>query len=357
MNDLTRSMGDVLRLTRGGRLAEATAMIQRSLADRLATKANRDHRQSSGRLWIGHKPRRTDRLTAGLVSPATQEATPATPACPASSSFTWHQARTAEGSRRYRLYAPTTGAGSPHPLVVMLHGCTQTPDDFAAGTRMNELADEMGFLVVYPEQPRSANASGCWNWFRPGDQSSGHGEPAIIAAITREVMRDRDIAEDRVFVAGLSAGGAAAVIMGQAYPDLFAAVGVHSGLACGAARDMPSAFAAMRGGGARSSTPGRSVPTIVFHGTADHTVSPSNASRIVSQVGGQAPSEEVDRSAPDGTRYTRRIFVGRDGRVLAEEWSIEGAGHAWSGGSPKGSYTNARGPDASREMMRFFLSR
>ena len=265
----------------------------------------------------------------------------------------------AAGSRTYKLFIPSRSQGQQLPLVVMLHGCTQSPDDFAAGTRMNFLAEEQNCFVVYPEQPSGANQAKCWNWFRAGDQRRGGGEPSLIAGITRQIMRDHGIDPKRVYVAGLSAGGAAAAIMGATYPDLYASVGIHSGLACGAASDLASAFVAMRQGNGSEAVrkAGSPVPTIVFHGDCDTTVHPNNGDRIIKQSAkATSPTTKVLRGqVPHGHAYTRTILTDAGGRAISEHWNIHGAGHAWSGGSPAGSYTNPRGPDATREMLRFFL--
>ena len=267
------------------------------------------------------------------------------------------------GSRDYKLYVPSGYRGQAVPLVVMLHGCTQSPDDFAAGTRMNVVAEEHTCLVAYPAQAASANASKCWNWFSPCDQQHGQGEPSLIAGITRQIMRDYSVDPDRVYVAGLSAGAAAAAIMGMTYQDLYAAIGVHSGLACGAARDLPSAFAAMSQGDAvavgGSGQYRQLVPTIVFHGDQDSTVHPRNGDQVIAQSRASASTGLQTRMqhgrVPGGHPYSRTLHADARGQTILEQWVIHGAGHAWSGGSPAGSYTDPRGPDAAREMLRFFL--
>jgi poly(hydroxyalkanoate) depolymerase family esterase len=288
------------------------------------------------------------------------------PSMPAGAQFLNRSFACAAGARNYKLYIPASAPERPRGLIVMLHGCKQDPDDFAAGTNMNAAAERYGVLVAYPGQPGSANASSCWNWFRPVDQMRGSGEPAIIAGLTREIMSKFSLRRGQVFVAGLSAGGAMAAVMGETYPDLYAGVGIHSGLAFGSANDVVSAFAAMRGEtgtwsqdrGVRSSK-GLDIRTIVFHGSADATVHPLNAERIITAASPDIAPDQVrrerDRSA-GGRDYTRFVLTGADGDPAVEYWLIEGAGHAWSGGSSSGSYTDPVGPDASTEMLRFFFA-
>ncbi|ASY66597.1 Poly(3-hydroxybutyrate) depolymerase (plasmid) [Sinorhizobium sojae CCBAU 05684] len=267
------------------------------------------------------------------------------------------------GSRSYRLYVPASAPDRPRGLVVMLHGCKQDPEDFAAGTRMNAVAETHGLAVAYPRQSGANNASSCWNWFRPADQMRDGGEPSIIAGITKEIMSEFGLDRGRVFVAGLSAGAAMAAVMGETYPDLYSAVGIHSGLPYGSANDLISAFSAMRGDGGLASNPRRlanvdRLRTIVFQGSADLTVHPSNADRIVVAAtptgAGWAVRKESGRST-SGRTYARTIVADPAGRPVVEYWLVVGAGHAWSGGHSAGTYTDPHGPDASSEMVRFFL--
>jgi poly(hydroxyalkanoate) depolymerase family esterase len=262
------------------------------------------------------------------------------------------------GERSYRLYVPAREALGPRPLVVMLHGCKQDPEDFAAGTTMNALAEEHGCLVLYPEQAGGANASHCWNWFETPHQQRDLGEPSILAGMTRAVIAKHDADPARVFVAGLSAGGAMAAVLAAAYPELYAAVGVHSGLPVGSAHDLMSGLNAMRGarGKKQRHTPARPVPVIVFHGDQDHVVHPSNGEAVYRQFTQGREAREVEEGGREGGAYTRTTALDAGGRALAEHWVLHGAGHAWSGGSPAGSHAEASGPNASAEMLRFFLS-
>ena len=271
-------------------------------------------------------------------------------------------------TRRYKLYVPPPARGAQaQPLIVMLHGCGQHPDDFAAGTGMNAHARRQGFYVLYPAQSKEANKLRCWNWFKHNHQQRDRGEPALIAALTRSVIATHAIDPARVYIAGLSAGGAMAAIVAGEYPDIYAAVGVHSGLAPGAAVSAFEAMAAMKGlangmaAMAWFARPAKTlgVPMIVFHGDQDKTVHPVNAehlikTRLAGQPVGLEPSQESGRNGR-GRRFTRSIYRDEQGRMLGEHWLVHGAGHAWSGGHPKASYTDALGPDASRQMLRFFL--
>jgi poly(hydroxyalkanoate) depolymerase family esterase len=271
----------------------------------------------------------------------------------------------AAGSRNYKLYIPRRPQTVRRALIVMLHGGTQDADDFAAGTRMNALAEEHGFIVAYPSQSKAANASLCWNWFSPENQMRGRGEPAIIAGITSEIISEYAVDPARVFVAGLSAGGAMAAVMGATYPDLYAAVGIHSGLPYRSAADLPSAFAAMRGDARlRGRRSGRSrgtgddsprIRTIVFHGDADNIVHPSNAANMVKAERAGESFERAEARHAAIRAHTRTVTRDKTGAVVVEQWLIHGSGHAWSGGSPDGTYTDPHGPDASREILRFFF--
>ncbi|HZW12635.1 MAG TPA: PHB depolymerase family esterase [Noviherbaspirillum sp.] len=275
------------------------------------------------------------------------------------------------GTRAYKLYIPSGYKEEALPLVVMLHGCTQNPDDFAAGTGMNKFAEENNCFVVYPAQAKDANGSQCWNWFQTAHQRRDEGEPSIIADITREVIRKHKVDTSRIYVAGLSAGGAMAAVMAATYPELYAAAGIHSGLPYGIAHDMPSAFAAMKHrkpkGGLPKVQPNMPkpfntvVPTIVFHGDRDTTVHPLNGDQVLSQCVPVASEKnariEVQEGVtPTGRTYTKSVVRNEQDSIVAEKWIVHGAGHAWSGGSNRGSYTDPKGPNASAEMMRFFLA-
>jgi poly(hydroxyalkanoate) depolymerase family esterase len=262
------------------------------------------------------------------------------------------------GGLAYKLYTPHGSTRRRLPLVVMLHGCTQSAADFALGTGMNELADELGFLALYPQQAVSANLGRCWNWHRSGDQKRGSGEPAAIAALTRHIIATCKANSARVYIAGISAGGAAAAIIASAYPEIYVAVGVHSGLVHGNVSTLRGAWSAMRTGADAGGKTTRPPPTIIFHGDQDRVVHPSNANGFLNQLQRSSPHPIISRTetgrSAGGRDFTRTVYRRRLGEPLLEVWTVHGGGHAWSGGSAAGSHADPAGPDASREMMRFF---
>jgi poly(hydroxyalkanoate) depolymerase family esterase len=356
------------QLTRSGRVREATALIQRSLGGSPAStgtapaasarSAGRRPHSGSGVRASGDGPRRVEATVVHTErtadsGPARATSSSAAPtATVGSASTVVGTVTSAAGSRRYRLDVPP---GAPTGLIVMLHGCTQDAEDFSTGTRMHARAADLGMLVAYPEQSTDANPSRCWNWFRAEDQARGRGEPSIIAELVRTVVADHAVDRARVFVAGMSAGGAMALVLAAVYPDLFAAVGAHSGLPYRSAHDLPSALQAMKRGGSSSPVPSP-VPTIVFHGDADRTVHGRNAEQAVARATAHVSRPHVSEHAriDAGRASTRHVHRAPDGRVLAEAWTVHGLGHAWSGGDPAGSHTEPVGPDASAEMVRFF---
>lgn len=386
MREATRA----LQNGRGNGASAATAAIQRALHKFMPNAASTAHTPQNGVMHDINPPPQTHSRTAdaannfiadlmeGLHLPSGPNAssfqipglhphgvTDAEPEPLAGGRFITESYTNHCGTRSYKLYIPTGYRGQSLPLVVMLHGCTQNPDDFAAGTGMNAIAEEKECFVVYPSQAQSANNSKCWNWFNTLDQQRYQGEPSIIAGITHDIIQTYHIDERQIFIAGMSSGGAMSVIMATTYPDLYAAAGIHSGLPYASAQDLPSALAAMKRGGAASSASrhsphAKSVPLIVFHGDMDKTVHPRNGDHIIAQ----ALPADIARTAaqplteqgkePNGRAYKRTIHRDANGHPVAEHWVVHGSGHAWSGGSNRGSYTDPKGPDASREMMRFF---
>lgn len=384
-------MHEATRLTRSGRLVEATQAIQRVL--RRLPAADDLHPGPAGQpagagtlAWKADNKASAQVLDACVIEVDAPQAGEGCAAAGAGEFIAGTHSH-ATLTRAYKLYVPPLAAGRSLPLVLMLHGCTQDPDDFAAGTAMNERAREMGFFVLYPAQSAAANASRCWNWFKHNHQQRGSGEPALLADLVRTLMRSHGIDARRVYVAGLSAGGAMAAIVATAYPELFAAVGVHSGLPPGAAGSVSEALAAMRcGEGAATRRPLRGsgaatarghapapVPTIVFHGDLDATVHPRNGEQVVAAAlhaahgaigaigangtaGPTAAAQVQQGVSRHGRPYTRTTHLGPQGRALAEHWLVHGAGHAWSGGQASGSFTDTDGPDATREMLRFFFA-
>uniref|UniRef100_A0A9E8CSJ2 PHB depolymerase family esterase n=1 Tax=Bosea sp. NBC_00436 TaxID=2969620 RepID=A0A9E8CSJ2_9HYPH len=358
------AIGEALSRLRTSDVTGATAAIQHALAGRGAIRpADPD----SG-IRSGDGPEATParglrailqklRQQQASFVPAPSHGDTVTNDARDSENFRARRFKSAVGSVAYKLYVPPEHADRELKLVMMLHGCTQNPDDFARGTRMNALADEFGLIVAYPLQPKSANAQGCWNWFDPRHQRRGAGEPAVLAGLAQELAEESKIDRKRVFVAGLSAGGAMADVLASAYPDVFSAAGIHSGLPHGAAHDVMSAFAAMKGN-AQATAQGHSpIRKIIFHGTADATVHPSNGKAVFDLAGSAQgkPAEFQADAVINGKRVTRSLIGRGDAPALAEHWLIHGGGHAWSGGDRGGSYTDTTGPDASREMVRFFL--
>ena len=378
------------RLTRAGRLTHAANVLKRLLSGMtvavpVPARKPKRRRAPAKKAKAVSKPQTRSSPDGSQAEKAQTKFGPSrVPGSAATSAFVAGSYTHASRTLGYKLYSPPAKADRPLPLVVMLHGCKQDPDDFSVGTGMNERAREQGFFVLYPAQSQAANPLRCWNWFKRNHQQRGSGEPALIAGLTQKVVREHGIDSQRVYVAGLSAGGAMAAIVAAAYPDIFSAVGVHSGLAPGAATSVLGAMSVMKhgkpgqqprakgsiagGASAKRGRPLMPVPTIVFHGDEDATVHPSNGERVISAVLERAASADESGAMPvgapqveegasgEGQRYTRSTHRDHSGGAIAEHWLVHGAGHAWSGGDPAGSFTDAGGPDATREMLRFFFS-
>lgn len=376
------ALAEALQLTRSGRLAEATAVIQRALGGVTPTAAPgpvaRHETAAPHPKGVPLPPTcraRPDRAHRAQPKPAPRTTTPPMPSMPvlrsvpdlgALADFTMPDlgsfpglgflpgiggAGTASTTRPYRLHVPKKLPAGPRPLLVLLHGGTQDGSSFADATGFDALADVHGFIAGYPEQVTAANPMRYWNWFNRSHQHRGTGEPAILAALVEEIADLHPVDRSRVYVAGFSAGAAMASVLGATYPDVFTGIGVHSGLAHGAAGDMVSAFAAMRRAPATPSA--GALPVIVIHGDADPTVHVSNAAGVLEQFAPVGATQRTHRQ-PVGGREVERTVVEAGGRTVAEQLIVSGAGHTWSGGRAGRSYADPSGPDAAAEMVRFF---
>ncbi len=364
-HDLQRTMRAAMQLMRQGDLAAATATLQRNLAGQPQAQPLNAQTIGKGRCIDSVARVVPESANEDIPAPQMRRAESSGGLVSSTGTFSCRH-----GARDYLMYAPRERQARSGPLLLMLHGCAQTPADFARGTRMHVSAAAEGYVVVYAAQSTRHNPNACWNWFRAEDQQRGQGEPALLAEMVGDFMRRLDCDPDRVYVAGLSAGAAMALNLAHLYPEVLRGVGVHSGLPFGCAHDVPSAMTAMRNGGNPHPDAGTDgtlphlVPTIVFHGDRDAIVSVRNADRI---VGNDVPRPAAPRAANDGlwesastTRAADRFAytVTRErspsGKPMAERWIVHGAGHAWFGGSPQGSFTDPRGPDATAEMLRFF---
>ncbi|MCE7796218.1 PHB depolymerase family esterase [Sphingobium sufflavum] len=361
MADFITSFLKATRLARRRRPLSAAFALGDGLASLGKPKA-KSRRKPAAKAPAQLKPQLKPRSKPAAARPIRPKKPPGIAKRPAPGSFTSDELACPQGLVRYRLYVPRGSARQRLPLVVMLHGCSQSAEDFAAGTDMNRLADELGIVILYPQQSQAANLARCWNWHDPDNQARGRGEPAMIAALTRHAIALTRANPARIYIAGLSAGGAAAAIVGAAYPDLYVAVGVHSGVARGDIRSLGAALSAMRGRAGPRPTGGlpRPLPTIVFHGDSDRVVHPSNAGGFLSNLersrAGPLLSQSISGRSEGGRDFTRKLYRTGTGQVLLEDWTIHGSGHSWSGGRATGSHTDPAGPSASREMLRFFLS-
>lgn len=334
-------MQEAVGLVRSGQLQQATQLIQQSLRRDLYPEGRAAN--AANDIIIGNQP---------CLGQAAQ--------------FLTRSFSNEYGSRDYKLYIPSGYIDQPLPLVVMLHGCKQNAEDFALGTAMNQLAEKYNILVAYPNQTRIAHSKACWNWYKVKNQQAHRGEPALIAGLTQAILQSHHVDPKRIYVAGLSAGGSMAAIMGATYPKLYAAVGVHSGLAAGSATNVIAALAVMRQGSWNVQTLSEEpafVPTIVFHGDQDSIVNQKNAEQVFAQAKQRLAAsheayfnvEQTTIHPAEGRAYTRTQMKDEKGQTQIDYWLVHGAGHAWSGGESRGSYVDPNGPNASEAMLRFFL--
>jgi len=289
------------------------------------------------------------------------------------------------GMRSYKVFLPSNHSESTNhgkiPVIIALHGCMQDSESFAAGTRLNEWAEKLGFAVYYPEQSKFFNIYNCWNWFLPTNQMKNTGEAELIMGGLKKVTREFSLNKDKTFLLGMSSGGAVVSILANCYPRSFQAVATHHGTMYKAASDVFSAkevvyngskiapeVAAAKGYSCSGFTPKKNpLPAVIIHGSRGAVMRAIHATQVESElrifndyldngIRDNSLDDEMtfEKFTPDNLYSYDVVTWSHRGRPYIKRYMIETLGHAWSGGDNQYEFNDPHGPDATKIILDFF---